>query len=57
MPQLPFKEMSRPAIIRWLLIAVMVVFDIRLFYLQVIKHADYAEMAAAGAIKAAHYTR
>lgn len=51
MPQLPFKEMSRPAIIRWLLIAVMVVFGIRLFYLQVIKHADYAEMAAAEQIK------
>jgi len=49
--QLSFQKGSRSLILAVLLIGIMIVFVVRLFYLQVIKHDDYVAQAAAEQIK------
>lgn len=51
MQMISFHKTSRSKILGILLIVTMVIFAIRLFYLQVIKHDDYVKMAAAEQIK------
>lgn len=49
--QLSFQKGSRSIVLAVLLMGVMVVFVIRLFYLQVIKHDEYVAQAAAEQVK------